>query len=154
MCSFVAISSFNVCNFSPCLCFLANVWRYSCALPLFCHPVSCAHTQSSFDSESQKSCWLLLLRTLILLCGRLVPTWHLLLPTVLWGNCCPSSTPCACVFGSEYWGCSRPVRISWVFFQSLYTTSGSMQKFCYLALGRNQVGTETRRTQNNYLLFQ
>lgn len=157
MCSFVAVSSFSVCNFFTYLCFLANTWRYSCALPpllpscLLC-PYPRAVLILSLGNPAGCFCWGHQYSFVAGWFPHGTP-WHLLVLTVLWGNCCPSTIPCACVFGNEC--LVQTDSISWwVFFQRLCTTSVSMQKCCYLALGRNQVVTEARRTQNNYLPFQ
>lgn len=149
-----------MCVIFPYLCFLANTWRYSCALPPLLPSCLCAHTPEQF--------WFWVSEILLVAFAEdiNIPLWqagsHMALLGICWYplRCevivalpqylVPVSLAMsieAALAQSDTISCS-------VFFQRLCTTSVSMQKCSYLALGRNQVGTEARRTQNNYLPFQ
>lgn len=126
---------------------------------LFCHPVSRAHTPQFWFWVSE-----------ILLVAFAddinIPLWqagsHMAFLGICWcSQCCEVTVvlpqylvPVPLAVSIET-ALAKSGSISWwVFFQRLCTTSVSVQKCCYLALRRNQVGTEARRTQNNCLTFQ
>lgn len=124
---------------------------------LFCHAVSCAHTPEQFWFRVSAILLVAFADDINILLWQAGS--HMAFLGICWCPLCCEVTivlpqylvPLAISIEAAL---AKSGTISWMFFPRLSTTFISVQKPCYLALGRNQVATEARRTQNNYLPFQ